>query len=392
MMNRRQAARLALAGLAGVAGCRRRGAGPHAADKAPTDPSERLELEGRELAPVTADDSFRIRSVTGLRPFRPSGFVVRREDIGGKTLIHNYGHGGGGISLSWGSADLAVQLAEPVTGVSCAVVGGGVMGLSTARLLQLRGATVTVYARDLPPETTSNVAGGHWWPVSVFDSRRRTEAFTAQYLAAANFAFDYFQKLVGTHWGIRWVPSYYLSEHPPANGWMSGPGGALHHLQVGFRDFGPGEHVFPRAWARRFHTMLIEPHTYLQALMRDVLSAGGRIEIRELAAAPDVLGLPHPVIFNCSGLGARSLFGDEELIPVKGQLEVMMPQPEVNYNLVTDSYYMFPRADGIVLGGTFDRGNWDLSADPAVGDRIRRGNRSVFEEMRKIQLAHAAPR
>jgi D-amino-acid oxidase len=38
------------------------------------------------------------RRITGLRPFRPSGFVVRAERLGEKTVIHNYGHGGCGVT------------------------------------------------------------------------------------------------------------------------------------------------------------------------------------------------------------------------------------------------------------------------------------------------------
>jgi glycine/D-amino acid oxidase-like deaminating enzyme len=50
-----------------------------------------------------------IRTITGLRPFRPSGFVVRSEKRGDKTVIHNYGHVGAGITLSLGTAQLAVE-------------------------------------------------------------------------------------------------------------------------------------------------------------------------------------------------------------------------------------------------------------------------------------------
>src|SRR5690606_19728353 len=164
---------------------------------------------------------------------RPSGFVVRRSEHDGKSLIHNYGHGGGGVTLSWGSSNLAVELAGDVSGRSCAVIGGGVMGLSTARLLLRKGADVCLYTDALPPTTTSNVAGAQCWPVSVYDNSRRTEAFGAQFIAAANFSFRYFQDLVGPRWGVRWVPNYYLSNNEPANGWMGGPAGVLRDLQIG---------------------------------------------------------------------------------------------------------------------------------------------------------------
>jgi D-amino-acid oxidase len=385
-MNRRRSLSLALGSLALATGCRREEAPQQAVKVEPVaPPPPRKDLEGAALTPVKVDPSLEIRTITGLRPFRASGFVVRREEREGKILVHNYGHGGGGITLSWGSAELAVRTMESVAGLACAVIGGGVMGLTTARMLQLRGAKVTLYTNHLPPDTTSNIAGGHWWPVSVFDSSKRTPEFAAQFVEASRFAFRYFQRLVGPRWGVRWVPSYYLSDGEPENGWMAGPGGVLHDTQIGFRDFGPGEHVFPAKYARRFHTMLIDPSIYLETLLRDVQGAGAAVVIRRFASADELVRLPEQAVFNCTGLGARELFGDQELIPVKGQLSILMPQPTVDYNLISGRYYMFPRADGIVLGGTFDRGQWDLAPDDVMKRRIIEGQRAIFEAMRGKQ-------
>src|SRR5215203_5429371 len=112
------------------------------------------------LPPVKVDAARIIRTVAGLRPYRASGFVVRREQLGDKALVHNYGHGGGGITLSWGSSRLATDLGLPGHSGSVAVIGAGAMGLTTARLVQEAGFPVTVYAKALPPHTTSNIAGG----------------------------------------------------------------------------------------------------------------------------------------------------------------------------------------------------------------------------------------
>jgi D-amino-acid oxidase len=80
--------------------------------------------------------------------------------------------------------------------------------------------------------------------------------------------------------------------------------------------------------------------------------------------------LTESVVLNCTGLGARALCNDEELIPVRGQLTVLEPQADVDYIYLDYGLYMFPRNDGIVLGGTFDRGNWSLAVDPAQQTRI----------------------
>src|SRR2546428_234660 len=146
----------------------------------------------RRLARVQVSPDRVIRTVTGLRPFRPSGFVVRAERRDSKVLIHNYGHGGGGVTLSWGTAQLAVDEALQTGQRAAAVLGCGAVGLASARLLQQHGGTVTIYARDLPPNTTSNIAGAQWSPYSVFDEDRLTPEFEAQYVRASHIAYRSF--------------------------------------------------------------------------------------------------------------------------------------------------------------------------------------------------------
>src|ERR1700722_19982600 len=132
---------------------------------------------------VSADRE--IRTVVGLRPFRPSGFRVAKEMVGETAGVHNYGHGGGGFALSWGTSKLAVDLGLPGHVGPVAVLGCGAVGLATARLAQEAGFDVTIYAKALPPETTSNIAGGQWLPVTVYDTDKRlTPEFTQQFVAA----------------------------------------------------------------------------------------------------------------------------------------------------------------------------------------------------------------
>src|ERR671931_3908 len=66
----------------------------------------------RHFAPVKVARDRIIREVVGLRPYRPSGFMVDAKRFGNKLLVHNYGHGGGGVTLSWGTASLAVDMAR----------------------------------------------------------------------------------------------------------------------------------------------------------------------------------------------------------------------------------------------------------------------------------------
>jgi D-amino-acid oxidase len=98
--------------------------------------------------------------------------------------------------------------------------------------------------------------------------------------------------------------------------------------------------------------------------------------------------LAEPIIFNCSGLGARALFDDQELIPIKGQLTVLIPQPEVDYLAeMEDDLYMFPRTDGILLGGLFQPGEWSLSVDEATRARVLKGHAQFFGSFRPCSRA-----
>src|SRR4051795_9580584 len=134
------------------------------------------------LPPVQVDASRVIRTVAGLRAYRRSGFVVRGEALGVKRLVHNYGHGGAGITLSWGSSKLAVELGLQGHSGPVAVLGSGVMGLSTARLVQEAGFAVTIYTAALPPDTTSNIAGGQIHPFSVFREGYEPAGFMPQFI------------------------------------------------------------------------------------------------------------------------------------------------------------------------------------------------------------------
>jgi D-amino-acid oxidase len=160
------------------------------------------------LPPVNVSADRVIRTAVGLRPYRESGFVVRAEALGDKRLVHNYGHGGAGITLSWGTSRLAADLGLPGHQGPVAVIGAGVVGLSTARLVQEAGFPVTVYAAALPPETTSNIAGGQWHPFGHFRRSAVTPAWREQFRAAADYSWRRFQLLVGEDYGIRWLTTY----------------------------------------------------------------------------------------------------------------------------------------------------------------------------------------
>jgi glycine/D-amino acid oxidase-like deaminating enzyme len=315
-----------------------------------------------------------IRTMAGLRPYRASGFVVRAEALGDKRLVHNYGHGGAGITLSWGSSKLATELGLQGHQGPVAVLGSGVMGLSTARLVQEAGFQVTIYAKALPPDTTSNIAGGQFHPFGHYRRSQVTPEWRAQFLAAVDYSWRRFQIMVGDDYGIRWLPTYADRETPEEQ--------LLPTFPPHNRLLRADEHPFPWSSVACYDTLYVETGRYLRQMLRDVQLAGGTIRVRDFATAADIATLPERLIFNCTGLGSRALFNDEELRPARGQLAILLPQPEIRYAFTGGDGYMFPRADGIILGGTFELDEWDTTPQPEAIANILASHQQLNARLR----------
>ena len=331
------------------------------------------ESQGINFKPVNVSPDRVIRTVVGLRPYRPSGFVLKSERLNDKTIIHNYGHGGAGMSLSWGTAKLAVDMALQSGGTSFAVLGCGVIGLSTARLLQQKGFDVTIYAKDLPPNTTSNVSGALWGSgnFSLYNESQVGHEFLSQFDQARTISYRAFQDFIGINYGVSWIKHYNLGgSFNFAGSKIFYPG--FKELQTSITDY---------STIQQYNVMLIEPAIYLNALMNDFYVAGGSLKVRLFNSNQDLISLHEKVIMNCTGIGSQKLFNDKELTPVKGQMSVLLPQSEINYSYVSPSsnnlLYMIPRKDGILLGGNAIAGDWSLEANDQESKRILDGHMKI---------------
>ena len=335
-----------------------------------------------------------IRTTVGLRPFRPSGFVLKADKLDGKTIIHNFGHGGSGMSLSWGTASMATDLAMPHTDRRAAVLGSGVVGLTSARELQRHGFGVTIYAATVPPDTTSNMSLAGFTPTSgLVQFNLRTPEWEAQFREAVQIAYRRLQLLVGPNYGVTWIMNYAPTDNAESAG---GTNQLLPASVQGSRVLlQPGEHPFPTKYAIERPEMRIEPSIYLDALTNDFLLWGGKIVIRKFETPRDIIALTENVVVNCTGLGAKALFGDPELVPLKGQLVVLTPQAEVTYGTSGGSrsassepgvgIHMMPRSDGIILGGTSQRDVWTMDVDEKERQRVVEGHIELFNAMRAGQ-------
>ena len=343
-----------------------------------------FESPGRNLRPVHIKQDDVMRTIVGLRPYRPSGFVVRAEKIDDTLVIHNYGHGGAGITLSWGTSQLALAIGCPEHTGPAAVLGCGAVGLATARLLQQAGVKTTIYTKALPPDTTSYIAGGQWLPFLVADPNKSDARFNQQLVSAAEFSYERFVAMTGDRFGIRWLRSYSISKNGFNETGPTGLQGQFRSMMPEFRDLTADEHPFPALYSvRQYDSLLIEPPRYLPAMMDAFREASGTVVIRGIADRADLAQLPEKLVFNCTGMGAKDIFPDDELTPVRGQLTILKPQPEVSYGVAHDELYMIPRTDGILLGGTYELGMTSLMPDMDKKRKILARHKAFFDSYRR---------
>ena len=382
-MNRRSF--LSSAALAGLTGCAPRGGIRTAAVSLP--PYAILP----PIMPIRAQADRIFRITVCLRPFRAAGPRLEVERVGEKTVVHNYGHGGSGWSLSWGSSSLAVEKAMAAGERNVAVIGCGALGLTSAILLQRAGAKVTIYAKDRPPDVRSARATGSWTPDSrIALTKSAAPDFPALWEKMARSSFRMFESYLGMAGNpVEWMDRYALSDVNPAGAQARTrpePSDPLDFARYQNRiaditpraqDLPRGSHPFPVQFVRRNSSLTFNVAGYSRQLMTDFLVEGGRIESAEFHSPADLSRIAEKVVISAPGYGARSLWKDESVVPVRGQIAWLIPQPEVTYGLQYRNLNIVPRRDGIVVqdisGGDMTGYNDDneqpdrAAAEAAVG-------------------------
>jgi glycine/D-amino acid oxidase-like deaminating enzyme len=334
------------------------------------------------FAPLRAGTDRITRITVCTRPFRAQGPRLDVEQIGQKVIVHNYGHGGSGWSLSWGSSGIAVQKALAVGERDIAVIGCGALGLTSGLLLQRSGARVTIYAKELPPNVRSSLASGLWTPDSrICLEDYATPAFKQLWSSMVRQSFQTYQNLLGLPGNpVEFIDSYFVSDAPNAPRRRGVAGDTrpkfaelqrelVPDLIPDSEDFGPGSHPFSERYLRRNTLMMFNITAYARLLVADFVSNGGKIEIAEFHTPNDFAKLREKVLINATGYGARALFGDESIIPVRGQLARAIPQPEINYGLFYKGVSFVPRRDGLVFQVVGEDDYYGFNDDTTAPDR-----------------------
>ena len=335
---------------------------------------------GPQIEPFKANREHLMKVTVCTRPFRPAGPRVEVERFGEKTVVHNYGHGGSGWSLSWGCAAEATALARSQSHTEFAVVGAGVIGLTTAVRLAETGADVTIYANEFPAQTRSARATGVWSPSSrIALAGDIPSGFEDRWENWARYSHAKHQQMVGlADDPIEYVTQYILrgvnSVSSPATHDFLHLDRRVRGLHPNWINVDPEADPFAGKTRRKGAVMTFNVARYSDRLVRQFRQQGGRMIRKSFPDRAAVLGLSEPVIVNCMGYGAQAIWGADDLVPVRGQINWLLPQPNARYALYYDGISAISRRDGVVVqyvGPNEDWGYGDASetVDPGETDR-----------------------
>jgi glycine/D-amino acid oxidase-like deaminating enzyme len=332
------------------------------------------------------------------RPFRAAGPRIEAQRLGHQLVVHNYGHGGSGWSLSWGSAKLAVDLALTSGEKQIAVIGCGAIGLTTARVAQRAGLRVRIYCSDMPPDVRSSKATGVWSPDSrICDEAHASPAFRQRWESMARHSYQTYQRLLGLPGDpVEWREGYVLSDTPfgqpqaepdtpeahPEPDYPELEAELLGDLRPHSVPLQRDQHPFPVLHARRYTQMVFNLPAYSQLLMNEFMRDGGEIVHRDFSSPRQFAGLKERTLVNATGYGARALLGDTSLVPVRGQIARLLPQPDVRYGLSWRGHNLtvVSRRDGILVQAQFDGdfNNEDVTPNRALSQAAVERLASLF--------------
>lgn len=231
-------------------------------------------------------------------------------------------------------------------------MGAGVIGLATAIRLREAGVDAEVWATDVTPGTTSDVAAAIWYPYRAWPPESVTAWSARTFRVLVRLA-----DVAGS--GVRLRRGTQLLRRPaPDPWWVSAVPGFARASTV----------ASPYVDGFRFVTPVADMSVHLPFLMARLRSLGGAVVRRTVIDLADVAAQADAVV-NCAGIGAGALAGDDGLVPVRGQV-VRVAQRGVDEWILDEDdpaglAYVVPRERDVVLGGTAQEGRVDLVPDPA---------------------------
>ncbi|KAE8979118.1 hypothetical protein PR001_g24650 [Phytophthora rubi] len=242
------------------------------------------------------------------------------------------------------------------------VVGGGVIGLTSALALLQSGFKHVRIVADTFEATTSHVAGGLWMPFALPDG---VDTARPRKWCEVTYAWlEALRQRQGEALGIHVVPGVDVS--------AVGAPEVVHpywaHCAENFRLLSLEEAAEVATGATHgfaLDTLIYNPKPFMMWLHEEIRKLGGIFEQRRVQSLQEE---DCDLLVHCSGLGAKDLVGDNTVFPIRGQI-INVHNPNLNALIMSvgkdgEHAYIIPRPNGdVVLGGTVQEHNWNSDSD-----------------------------
>ena len=256
------------------------------------------------------------------------------------------------------------------------VIGAGVSGLSSAIMLQDAGYEVTIWAKDVTPNTTSDVAAAFWYPY-LCNPKNKAAIW-------AKNTYDYVTKvvMVDAAAGCTLRTAYNLYDHKVGEPWWKNTLPTYRHaskseLPPGYVD------------GYKIRVPLMDSSRYMPWLMEEFFDADG-VLVQKTVNNFDSCFEDFDLVVNCTGLGSKELCNDDNLVPVRGQV-IRASRQGLN-DVVSDDesvnklVYIIPRYDDVVIGGTADVGEYSLEPSDIVTKEIARKAKLIYPALKDLEI------
>jgi len=256
--------------------------------------------------------------------------------------------------------------------MECTILGAGVSGLSCAIKLLESNIDLKIISKERSPNTVSDTAAAVWYPFLVKPVSKTDRWSVDTYYELIRLMENYPSSGITMRKGRE-----YLREIRKPPGWS----GDIKHFRILESDEIPGEYIF--GW--EFEVPVIEMQKYMPWLESRVLSLGASIEEGSIHKIDDV---SENIVINCTGLGARDMCNDMQLVPVRGQVIYLDQDPIIGHfdQQKETLAYTIPRSDVTVLGGTAQRGDFTETPREEDSEEILRKCELMWPELDRDKI------
>ncbi|KAK9297031.1 hypothetical protein QLX08_009128 [Tetragonisca angustula] len=266
-----------------------------------------------------------------------------------------------------------------------AIVGGGIIGLTTALQLnrELRNAEVSVFASDFN-DTVSHVAAGLFRVGSSYSGP--TEEITRDWLRDSYAYYDDIRKFhEASSAGVTAISGYMFANSSPEtvkSHWMEDL--VPIYRRVTDEEFQLVEGNWK--YGSFFSTLLTECKLHLPWARKKLEENGTKLIVKKIDSLRELVS-DWDLIINCTGLGARYLCNDRYLVPMRGQVfKVKAPWMKTFFYGEIDTY-IIPGFNGVVtLGGSRYFGSESTKLCPYESKAIRERCENLLPSLKKAEL------